>query len=118
MFPIERSNLQCLLQADEEKVIEFTVEQFRLPCGTQWLKVRDGRSLSSRLLADLSGAADSTPSVVNSSGPNLLLEFFTDEVAAGGHFCGGGFLAHAMQISKKNYCRPFPFKLAFQNVSL
>jgi hypothetical protein len=88
-----------LLQADEEFIIQFKVEQFRLPCGTQWLKVRDGSSLSSNLLADLSGAADTTPSVVNSTGSNLLLEFFSDKIVVGGQICGGGFLAHASQIS-------------------
>ena len=88
-----------LFQADEEFIIQFKVEQFHLPCGTQWLKVRDGSSLSANLLADLSGAPDTTPSVVNSTGPNLLLEFFSDEIAVGGQICGGGFLAHASQIS-------------------
>ncbi|XP_063909126.1 uncharacterized protein LOC135126861 isoform X3 [Zophobas morio] len=87
-----------LIQADEEFIIQFKVEQFHLPCGTQWLKVRDGSSLSANLLADLSGAPDTTPSVVNSTGPNLLLEFFSDEIAVGGQICGGGFLAHASQI--------------------
>ncbi|KAH0816631.1 hypothetical protein GEV33_006160 [Tenebrio molitor] len=87
-----------LLQADEEFIIQFKVEQFRLPCGTQWLKVRDGSSLSANLLADLSGAADTTPSVVNSTGSNLLLEFFSDKIVVGGQICGGGFLAHASQI--------------------
>lgn len=77
------------------------MEQFYLPCGTQWLKVRDGSSLSGNLLADLSGTPDTIPSVVNSTGANLLLEFFSDKIAIGGQVCGGGFLAHATQISKK-----------------
>lgn len=87
-------------QADEDYTIQFRVEQFRLPCGSQWLKVRDGSSLSANLLADLSGAPDSVPSVVNSSGSNLLLEFFSNEAPTAGHLCGGGFLAQAIQISK------------------
>ncbi|XP_015837696.1 uncharacterized protein gogo isoform X3 [Tribolium castaneum] len=90
-----------LIQADEEFIIQFKVEQFHLPCGTQWLKVRDGSSLSANLLADLSGAPDTTPSVVNSTGPNLLLEFFSEEIAIGGQICGGGFLAHASQINTR-----------------
>lgn len=89
-------------QADDEFIIRFKVEQFYLPCGTQWLKVRDGSSLSGNLLADLSGAPDTTPSVVNSTGANLLLEFFSDKIAVGGQVCGGGFLAHATQISKSS----------------
>ncbi|KAF2884467.1 hypothetical protein ILUMI_21705, partial [Ignelater luminosus] len=87
-----------LIQADEDYTIQFRVEQFRLPCGSQWLKVRDGSSLSANLLADLSGAPDSVPSVVNSSGSNLLLEFFSNEAPTAGHLCGGGFLAQAIQI--------------------
>ncbi|KAJ8982276.1 hypothetical protein NQ317_007250 [Molorchus minor] len=86
-----------LVQADEDFRIQFRVEQFYLPCGTQWLKVRDGNSLSSNLLSDLTGAPDTTPSVVNSTGPNLLLEFFSDG-NSGVQICGGGFLAQAMQI--------------------
>ncbi|XP_044259174.1 uncharacterized protein LOC123007794 isoform X2 [Tribolium madens] len=91
-----------LIQADDEFIIQFKVEQFHLPCGTQWLKVRDGSSLSANLLADLSGAPETTPSVVNSTGANLLLEFFSEEIAVGGQICGGGFLAHASQIRKLN----------------
>lgn len=88
-----------LFQSDEDFIIQFRVEQFHLPCGTQWLKIRDGSSLSSNLLAHLTGDPENSPSVVNSTGPNLLLEFFSDEITAGGQLCGGGFLAHATQIS-------------------
>ncbi|XP_065157281.1 uncharacterized protein gogo [Atheta coriaria] len=87
-----------LIQADDEFVIQFKVEQFHLPCGTQWLKVRDGRALSSTLLIDLGSEPEATPSIVNSTGPNILLEFFTDEVSTSSQFCGGGFLAHAEQL--------------------
>ncbi|KAJ8961826.1 hypothetical protein NQ318_021441 [Aromia moschata] len=87
-----------LIQADDDFVIQFRVEQFHLPCGTQWLKVRDGNSLSSNLLADLSGVPDTTPAVVNSTGSNLLLEFFSEETSSSQQICGGGFLAHASQL--------------------
>ncbi|KAG5860639.1 hypothetical protein JTB14_020668 [Gonioctena quinquepunctata] len=87
-----------MFQADEDFIIEFRVEQFHLTCGSQWLKIRDGNALSSNLLADLSGDPDTTPSIVNSTGPNLLLEFFSDEISTGGHICGGGFVAHATQM--------------------
>lgn len=89
-----------IFQSDLNCIVQFKVEQFHLPCGTQWLKVRDGSSLSANLLADLSGAPDTTPSIVNSTGPNLLLEFYAEEYIAGGQMCGGGFLAHATQISQ------------------
>nr|XP_023026776.1 uncharacterized protein LOC111514755 [Leptinotarsa decemlineata] len=93
-----------LIQADDDFIIEFRVEQFHLTCGSQWLKIRDGNALSSNLLADLSGDPDTTPSIVNSTGPNLLLEFFADEISTEGHICAGGFVAHAtqMRIAKVN----------------
>lgn len=77
-----------------------------MPCGTQWLKIRDGNSLSSNLLADLWGGRDTQPSIVNSTGPNLLLEYFSDEVFAvttsmARPSCGGGFVGQAIQMSKK-----------------
>lgn len=67
------------------------------------MKVRDGSSLSARLLANLEGSnmeSISKGRSVTSSGQYLLLEFFSDELLAGGENCGGGFLAHASQISK------------------
>lgn len=76
------------------------MEQFRLPCGSQWLKVRDGSSLSANLLADLSGTPESILSVVNSSGSNLLLEFYSNEAMSSSHMCGGGFVAKATEIGK------------------
>lgn len=81
------------------------MEQFRLPCGTQWLKIRDGNSLSSNLLADLWSGRDTQPSIVNSTGSNLLLEYFSDEIftetsSIAERDCVGGFLAQAVQMSK------------------
>lgn len=76
------------------------MDQFNFPCGNQWLKIRDGSSLSSVLLADLSGEPGTVPKQVNSTGANLLLEFYTDDVAMGGQMCDGGFLAEASQISR------------------
>ncbi|XP_048526054.1 uncharacterized protein LOC109534664 isoform X2 [Dendroctonus ponderosae] len=87
-----------LIQADDDCVIKFRVEQFNLPCGNQWLKIRDGSSLSSALLSDLSGQPGTVPSQVNSTGPNLLLEFYSDDITLGSQVCDGGFLAEASQI--------------------
>ncbi|ENN79623.1 hypothetical protein YQE_03935, partial [Dendroctonus ponderosae] len=84
--------------ADDDCVIKFRVEQFNLPCGNQWLKIRDGSSLSSALLSDLSGQPGTVPSQVNSTGPNLLLEFYSDDITLGSQVCDGGFLAEASQI--------------------
>lgn len=88
-----------IFQSDEDSIIQFKVDQFHLPCGNQWLKIRDGNALSSNLLADLSGVYDTSTSVINSTGPNLLLEYFSDENSSARQICGGGFLAHASQIS-------------------
>lgn len=87
-------------QADHDHVIRFKVDHFRLPCGSQWLKLRDGNSLSAQLVAQLVGTPYKTPPAVISTGPHLLLEFFSDELMAAGEICGGGFLAHAQQIRK------------------
>ncbi|XP_060524261.1 uncharacterized protein LOC132700756 isoform X2 [Cylas formicarius] len=92
-----------LIEADHDSIIQFRVEQFYLPCGNQWLKIRDGRSLSANLLADLTGEPGSTPSVINSTGPDLLLDFYTDEVTIGGQLCAGGFLAESTQLKNDKY---------------
>ncbi|KAH0998879.1 hypothetical protein HUJ04_008143, partial [Dendroctonus ponderosae] len=84
--------------ADDDCVIKFRVEQFNLPCGNQWLKIRDGSSLSSALLSDLSGQPGTVPSQVNSTGPNLLLEFYSDDITLESQVCDGGFLAEASQM--------------------
>ncbi|XP_066150361.1 uncharacterized protein gogo isoform X2 [Euwallacea fornicatus] len=87
-----------LIQADDDCIIQFRVDQFNFPCGNQWLKIRDGSALSSLLLADLTGQPGSVPSELNSTGPNLLLEFYTDDLSMAGQICDGGFLAEANQI--------------------
>lgn len=46
-----------------------------------------------------------------SSGENLLLEFFSDELTASEDICTGGFLAHAAVLGKNSiYFRFVPFK--------
>ncbi|CAH1986331.1 unnamed protein product [Acanthoscelides obtectus] len=64
-----------LIQAEDDCIVEFRVDQFRLPCGTQWLKVRDGPAISSTLVAAL---PEDDHAAVNSSGPHLLLEFYAE----------------------------------------
>lgn len=44
-----------------------------------------------------------TAKTLFSSGPNLLVEFFSDELIASGDACIGGFLAHAGILGKNNY---------------
>ncbi|XP_068082960.1 uncharacterized protein gogo [Anabrus simplex] len=86
-----------LIQANEGHIIHLSMHYLRLPCASQWLKVRDGNGLSATLIALLTG--NQVPGhPVASSGQYLLLEFFSDELTAGGVDCGGGFLAEAQQI--------------------
>ncbi|CAG9864192.1 unnamed protein product [Phyllotreta striolata] len=87
-----------LIQADADSLIEFRVLQFRLECRTQSLKIRDGNALSSNLLALLSSTSDAVSLSINSTGPNMLLEFFSMNIEDATTICGGGFLAQARQI--------------------
>lgn len=89
-----------------------------MPCSEQYIKIRDGASLSSTLLAELRGGSNlNLPFNVRSSGAQLLLEFY-----AGTEFtkinsttttttpysnsgagvvnlaCTGGFLANVAQV--------------------
>jgi hypothetical protein len=81
-----------VLQADAGSVIQLTVVHLRLPCGRQWLKVRDGDSLAANLVAHLSGRVTSRSFMSTSS--YLLLDFFSDDMP---YSCHGSFLAHAEQ---------------------
>ncbi|XP_049782821.1 uncharacterized protein LOC126184472, partial [Schistocerca cancellata] len=89
-----------LLQADDGWVLKLTFEHVVLPCGSHWLKVRDGDSLSATLLAQLSGRPH-VPLTVISEGPFLLIEFFSDvPLAVLG--CSGSFVARATPLSSGN----------------
>ncbi|XP_071051599.1 uncharacterized protein [Onthophagus taurus] len=107
-----------LIRAEEDYVIEFKVEHIFLPCETQWLKIRDGSSLSDNLLEDLRGYPNPTPSVVNSTGPNLLLEFFGNEDYST-QSCGGGFVAQAAQKLKplRNHSLPIAQEMGVLTLS-
>lgn len=87
-----------LVQADEKCHIRFKLDFFRLPCATQYLKIRDGDSLSSELIGEFIGGYTRVPDSATSSGSQMLLEFLSDELASMGESCGGGFLAHVQQI--------------------
>jgi hypothetical protein len=81
-----------LLQADAGSVIQLTVVHLRLPCGRQWLKLRDGDSLAATLVADLSGRMTSRAFMSTSN--YMLLDFFSDDMP---YSCHGSFLARAEQ---------------------
>ena len=92
----------------------------RLPCATQYIKIRDGPSLSSTLLIEMQGgnnagvanadmgSSSNLPISLESSGAQLLLEFYAGEVVDNnnvththaGLICTGGFLANVEQIGK------------------
>ena len=99
-----------LVQADEGFQIKFTMDFFRLPCNTQWLKIRDGDSLASDLILEYIGGTANNPKEILSTKPQMLLEFYSSERLTKDDSCEGGFLGHAQQIcmfDKKKLFRIF-----------
>ncbi|XP_076298910.1 thrombospondin-1 like protein golden goal isoform X3 [Lasioglossum baleicum] len=91
-----------LLQANDNFVIGLHLDQLQFPCPGQYFRVRDGNSLNADLLTDVaSDKIQLTSKTLISTGENLLLEFFSDELTASGDACIGGFLAHAAILDKK-----------------
>ncbi|CAK9822132.1 SSPOP [Anthophora retusa] len=91
-----------LLQAQAHFVIGLHLDQLQFPCPGQYFRVRDGNSLNANLLIDVaSDKIQHTAKTIISTGQNLLLEFFSDELTASGNVCIGGFLAHAAVLDKK-----------------
>ncbi|XP_063995525.1 uncharacterized protein LOC135172933 isoform X2 [Diachasmimorpha longicaudata] len=85
-----------LIQTEAEYAIKLHFDQTKFPCPGQYVRARDGDSLSAELLADI--ALDKSPSesgTIISSEERLLLEFFSDEIVVARASCVGGFLAHA-----------------------
>lgn len=93
-----------LLQADIEQQIRVNFEFFRLICSTQYVRIRDGDSLSRDLIGEFIGGAVKNIDPIISSGPFLLIEFYSTELSTIGHSCKGGFLLHAQQMSKCPCC--------------
>ncbi|XP_071877324.1 thrombospondin-1 like protein golden goal isoform X1 [Bombus fervidus] len=91
-----------LLQAQANFIIGLHLDQLQFPCPGQYFRVRDGNSLNADLLIDVTyDKMQFTVKTLISSGQNLLLEFFSDELLASGDACIGGFLAHAAVLDKK-----------------
>ncbi|XP_002040631.2 uncharacterized protein LOC6616267 [Drosophila sechellia] len=97
-----------LIQVDGEESISLALSFLRLPCATQYIKVRDGPSLSSTLLVELNGGGlilkgAGVPVVVDSTGGQLLVEFSAGDGQAGNATqeasaaCTGGFMANVQQ---------------------
>ncbi|XP_043461860.1 uncharacterized protein LOC122498264 isoform X2 [Leptopilina heterotoma] len=90
-----------LIQTTEENVIRLNLDQAKFPCPGQYVRVRDGDSLSAELLVDVAFDRKEPPSAaIVSSKETLLLEFFSDPTLADGESCIGGFLAHLLMIGK------------------
>ncbi|XP_039230418.1 uncharacterized protein LOC6539731 [Drosophila yakuba] len=97
-----------LIQVDGEESISLALSFLRLPCATQYIKVRDGPSLSSTLLVELNGGGlilkgAGVPVAVDSTGGQLLVEFSAGDGQAGNATqeataaCTGGFMANVQQ---------------------
>jgi hypothetical protein len=78
-------------------VIRLSMVHVQLPCGRQWLKVRDGDSLGATLVAHLSGRM--APRPLTSTSNYMLLEFFSDDAPSS---CLGSFLLRAQQTGNTN----------------
>lgn len=90
-----------LIQADNSHQIRMKLDFLRLPCSAQYLKVRDGDSLSAQLIVEYEGGTIEPPKqdvAAVSTKSQILIEFFSDELAIMGDSCGGGFLVHVQQI--------------------
>lgn len=69
-------------------------------CPTQYLRIRDGDSLASELIAEYIGGTEEIARKVISAESQILLEFYSNELSMIGDSCKGGFLIHAMQLRK------------------
>lgn len=90
-----------LVQTDDDYRIRLHFDFFRLICPTQYIKIRDGDSLGSDLVAENYGGVallDADP--ILSTDSKLLLEFFSDDFAIIGDSCKGGLLIHVQQFRK------------------
>ncbi|KAH8274559.1 hypothetical protein KR044_012619 [Drosophila immigrans] len=112
-----------LIQVDGEETISMQLSFLRLPCGTQYIKVRDGPSMSSTLLVELNGDGATgaggmrrptldgsshigVPLTVESTGAQLLVEFFSGDTSGNSTSsagydaasCTGGFMANVKQL--------------------
>lgn len=100
-----------LVQADANHAVRLWVQQQRLSCGAQWLRVRDGDSLGGRLLLSLDSDQPPLPPASATAGHHveavsssntMLVEFYSDEAVAALEECAAGFLAHAQQAVPAN----------------
>ncbi|XP_058447572.1 uncharacterized protein LOC131427974 [Malaya genurostris] len=87
-----------LVQGDEGHRIRFTMDFSKFPCDQQWLKVRDGDKLSHDLILEYASGHIESGKSAESTGPLLLVEFYTKKMEHYDENCIAGFLAQAEQI--------------------
>ncbi|XP_055904948.1 uncharacterized protein LOC129940590 [Eupeodes corollae] len=92
-----------LIQVDGDDTISFEISFLRLPCVSQYIKIRNGPSLSSALLTELISNDDiETQSTWESTGQHILVEFYSGDSNLIEASCTGGFLANIEQIQPSN----------------
>lgn len=90
-----------LIQADGPNTrIRMKINYFRLPCEKQYLKIRDGDSVSSNLLSEKLPGIQNFSAPVTSSGHKILIELFSEKKISEDSVCSGGFLAHVELIGE------------------
>ncbi|CAG5094029.1 Similar to Adamts1: A disintegrin and metalloproteinase with thrombospondin motifs 1 (Rattus norvegicus) [Cotesia congregata] len=90
-----------LIQTEPGSVVKLHFDQTKFPCSGQYVRARDGDSLSAELLADVAIDKNTPESgTVMSTAQSLLLEFFSDEITVARASCSGGFLAHVSIFAK------------------
>uniref|UniRef100_T1GGT1 CUB domain-containing protein n=1 Tax=Megaselia scalaris TaxID=36166 RepID=T1GGT1_MEGSC len=90
-----------LIQADGPNTrIRMKINYFRLPCEKQYLKIRDGDSVSSNLLSEKLPGIQNFSAPVTSSGHKILIELFSEKKISEDSVCSGGFLAHVELIEE------------------
>lgn len=88
-------------QTEPGSVVKLHFDQTKFPCSGQYVRARDGDSLSAELLADVAIDKNTPESgTVMSTAQSLLLEFFSDEITVARASCSGGFLAHVSIFGK------------------
>uniref|UniRef100_A0ABD2VYR9 CUB domain-containing protein n=1 Tax=Trichogramma kaykai TaxID=54128 RepID=A0ABD2VYR9_9HYME len=93
-----------LVQTNPEYILQMYFDQARFPCQGQYARVRDGDLLIDELLADIaSDKKEPASGQIQSSGPRLLLEFYSQESLSTDddhQACLAGFLVHVSVIPK------------------
>lgn len=70
-----------------------------MSCYGQYLKIRDGDSLRAELLAEfIAGEKEQLGNIIYSTGPQMLIEFYTEEMKIFNEQCNSAFLARIQQI--------------------